>query len=139
MGRSYDWRSLETKRVRALMSNNAEEYARLCYELGMEPEDQELYNQGARPEFDLSGLEKEVNERELKPLKPLKRTVSNATYKKFYDRGVKLSTNLWRNTDSKMGLLEEYFPGKGGTTGMSPRQIGTKFANMLKYAKRRIQ
>ena len=137
MIKGYDWRPLERERVLALMSHNSEEYARLCYELGIEPEDPELYNQGAQPEFDLGGLEEVVDEKQAGELKRRKRSVSNATYVKFYDEGRSLSTNPWRDTDAKIELLEEYFPNKGYTGNMSPRQIGTKFNSMIDYAKRR--
>ena len=139
MGRNYDWRPLERDRVMALMNHDAAEYARLCYELGIQPEDIELYDQGARPEFDLSGLEEAVDEKQLKELKPRKRSVSDLTYRQFYDEASGLSTNPWGDTEAKMTLLIEYFPNKGDTENMTPRQIGSKFAGMLKYAKRRIK
>jgi len=37
-----------------------------------------------------------------------------------------------------MNLLETYFPVKGYTGNMTPRQIGIKFENMLNYSKRMI-
>jgi|TARA_Y100000031_G_C8131069_1_gene342941 hypothetical protein len=139
MGGEYDWRPLEGERVTALMSRDAEEYARLCYELGIEPEDTELYAQGAQPKYDLSDLEKAVDEEEFKKLKPRKRSISDATYREFHDVAIGLSTNFWRDTDAKKNLLNEYFPFRGNTENMSPRQIGSKFANMLNYAKRRVR
>ena len=123
------------------MSQNAGEYARLCYELGIEPEDQGLYDQGAQLGFDLSELEKVVeksNDETIPPLKKRKRNVSDKTYMNFYDEGINLSTNLWRDTDTKIRLLEEYFPQKGDTSNMSPRQIGSKFNSMMTYAGKRI-
>lgn len=139
MVKRYDWRPLERERVRALMSHDAGEYARLCYELGMEAEDKELYAQGALPEYNkLNGLEQAVDDIEIKPLNRRKRSVSNAVYREFHAEAIKLSTNFFGDTNKKMRLLEEYFPNKGCTDGMSPRQIGSKFVGMLKYTKSRI-
>lgn len=139
----YDWRPLERERVKALMSQDARKYARLCYELGVEAEDKELYTQGALPEYKCNGLEKVVDEayESIIPLekgKRRKRSVSNSIYSKFYEEGSSLKTSPWEDTDEKMVLLEKYFPIKGNTGNMSPRQIGSKFTGMLKYAKKRI-
>ena len=137
----YDWRHFEGERVRALMSQDAEKYARLCYELGIEPEDPDLYNQGALPEYNLSGLEKTVNEgaEDINPLRRGKRSVSNAVYGRFYEEGRGVSRNIFLETDTKIRLLREYFPMKGDTDNMTPRQIGTKFQSMIKYAERRMR
>jgi len=137
MVENYDWRPLEKERVMALMDQNPEGYARLCYELGVEPEDMELYRMGAKPEHYFSELERVVNE-EIKELKPRKRSVSDVKYREFHEEADKLSTNLLSDTDTKMNLLETYFPVKGYARNMTPRQIGKKFENVLNYTKRRI-
>ena len=147
MIKGYDWRPIERERVLALMSHNSGEYARLCYELGIEPEDQELYNQGAQPEFDLSGLEKVVDEelKELKPLKKRKRSVSNATYGRFYDEGLGLSENIFRDSEAKRGLLLSYFPMRFGSDGRlpvydaKPGKVGSLFNSLMIEAKRRSE
>jgi hypothetical protein len=138
MAKEYDWRPLERERVKALMNQDAGEYARLCYELGVDPEDKYLYDRGVQPEFDLGGLEDSVIEEDIIPLNKRKRSVSNGIYQEFYDRGIGLNSNPFLDTGAKADLLREYFPNKGDTSDMTPRQIGGKFSSMLKYAKRRI-
>lgn len=138
MVKGYNWRPLERERVKALMSHDALEYARLCYELGIDPEDTELYEKGAQPGYDLGGLEEAVNGDLGEPLKKKKRSVSDGIYRKFCHEAGDLSINPFYDIDAKIRLLEEYFPNKGNTEGMTPRQIGSKFASMLTYAKRRM-
>ena len=135
----YDWRPLERERVQAFMRRDAQKYALLCYELGIEPEDKELYDQGALPEFNKDGGLERLTDEDTKELRPRKRTVSNSVYSRFLDESSGLSENIFKDTGTKARLLLEYFPMRGDTEDMTPRQIGSKFNRMRSYAKRRIQ
>jgi len=144
MGKSYDWRPIEKERIEAFTSRDAVKYAELCYELGIEPEDRELYNQGAQAEFDFGKLERIVDEN-VKPLKKRKRSVSNMVYRNFYSEGENVSRSIFESIDTKKRLLLSHFPKRFGADGrnsvynISPEKVGSLFNHMRNYAKRRIK
>lgn len=149
MGRvESNWRRAEGERLGALMSRDAERYALLSFELGIEPEDEELYDQGAQQiqklESDLKKLG-EIADKKARPLKRGKRSVSNAVYGRFYNEGFGLSRSIFEDTGIKRRLLSEHFPRRCGNNGrnpvyrMEPEKVGSLFDSMINYARKRIQ
>ena len=134
---------LEEERVRALMDRDAGEYTRLCCELGIYPEDEELCERGQNPGYDFGELERVVNG-EIKELKPRKRRTRKRianyeTYVDFLDEAEKIGEG---NVLGMKATLSKYFGHKFGPSGSTPlgdmnngQIMGTFYGN-VKYAKR---
>ena len=127
--------NLDRKRRDALTGSDAIGYFDLCEELGVEPEDSELYNLGRAER--LSGLEGiEFSE------KISKEPDYQGFVKAAQNFGVRAG-DLSADSNFKRKSLREYFPGNFGEDAKqdlrdySPAQIGTIFKRVLATAKKK--
>lgn len=125
---------LETQRKRALFSQDALAYFESCDDLGMDPEDQALYDKGQ--------LESELNSAAIKT----NENVNGNRYSSFYKRGNQLNTRSFdADVSGKRKLLRECFPGRFGKNGkqslsrLDDLQIGALFERIMKYSEKRIR
>ena len=127
-------KSKEPKRIRALENYDPLEYARLCDELGVDPEDEDLYARGQ--------LELAIEQEEIAELKNLAKKQKYINfYKEVCDRNIPVSDwDAWPET--KSDLLAKYFPGRFGQCGSqninkyTNKQVGKLFENLVKYSKK---
>lgn len=128
--------NLDRKRKAALTGSDAISYFDLCEELGIEPEDRELYDSGRAER--LSDLEEETNVG--------KQVSSGPDYPGFLREarsfGVKAG-DLSADSRFKRSSLEKYFPGNFGEDARqnlenySPAQIGVIYKRVLMTAKKK--
>lgn len=121
---------LEALRRRALATQDALEYARLCDEVGVKPEDEFLYEKGTSVESAVNtsrtgGLEQRLPQ--LTKEQRLTAFVDEAS--EFMVRGYPLE----KNADLKREVLIKYFPDRFGSgkkqdiTDYDERKIGSLF------------
>ena len=127
---------LEKKRKQAFESRNALTYFLICEELGIEPEAQDLYEQG-QLEAELELTTKVSHNDVIKK--------SDSRYMNFYSMGRYLDERgFGKDVESKRKLLVDCFPGRFGRHGKQPLEnmeevkIGSLFEKMMKYANKRL-
>ena len=125
---------LNRERIDALGSGNNRRYAELCNELGIEPEDSDLYE---------SGMQEIRAGRER-----LAGTTANVPrYDLFVtDSGTRgIYPTRHGQTEAKIGLLREYFPERFGDrdvqplNGQTPWGIDRTFRNIYVYAEKVVR
>jgi hypothetical protein len=138
------------KRLEALSKLDAKPYAALCDATGMEPEDSELYKEGA----EILNQEKEqkemgeLREKHREFERTLARTIPNSRYRRFLaearERKIAAS-DLCSGTVQKRSLLFKFFPedfAPGRPRDLRFRgahAVGTIFSGVANYAKRRMR
>ena len=129
---------LEEERKKAFESRDARIYFLACEELGIEPEAQELYEQGQLE------LKLESDEEEELLHKKLDRK-SCLKYMNFYTSGRPLNEKDFRkDVELKRRLLVSHFPGRFGKNGkqslenLTELQIGSLFKKIMEYSDKRI-
>ncbi len=141
---------LEEERITALQKADVVAYARLCDEMGIDPELPEFYELG---QMEISRAEKRLSELECMASAPgnsdgkkaRKRHVNPLTYLKFYSNGIKLGTNIGKNDKEKRNLLLQYFPGQFGDNGREPLKnkdavyVCAKFNHVMNSARKYAQ
>ncbi|MEM4271199.1 MAG: hypothetical protein QXO70_03855 [Candidatus Pacearchaeota archaeon] len=135
-------RELDSRRKRALGSQNPLEYYFLCDELGVAPEDDSLYGLG-KAEFNA------LMQRESKLEKELNRMAEEARrndIKNFLKEAGRLDVSYFSDdAECKKELLAEYFPRRFGPNGKqnldsySDVQIGVIFANVVETYRKQIR
>ena len=138
--RKGDYGELERLRIEALGRSNAPDYYRACTELGIQPEDQFLFEMGAgEVEF-----KKKTSKRILKEhqIRLYQRFLEQADYELSFKPGA-----VFRETDKKRKLLEildyTHLTGRNGERipidDCSDARIGRAFRNMYRTAQRFLQ
>ena len=132
---------LEEKRLDAFYGRNALKYMTLCNELGLEPEDTDLYNQG-HAEWIIKKEKKSDLEEKLKMTNELN----------FINESEYINNQDWSaDTDIKKELMEKYFPEKFGPEEVQdleievrkgikkygPGEIGKIFNSLVDFYKQR--
>jgi len=128
--------NLDRKRKDALTGSDAISYFDLCEELGIEPENQELYDSGRAEK--ISNLEEKTSVG--------KQVSTGPDYSGFLREarsfGVRTG-DLSADSRFKRTSLEKYFPGKFGEDARqnlknySPAQIGVIYKRVLTTAKKK--
>ena len=132
---------LEDKRLDAFHSRNALKYMTLCNELGVKPEDKDLYDQG-HTEWIIQKEKKSDLEEKLKVTNELN-FINESEYVNYQDWFV--------DTDIKKELMEKYFPERFGPEEVQdleievrkgikkygPGEIGKIFDSLVGFYKKR--
>jgi tRNA U34 5-carboxymethylaminomethyl modifying enzyme MnmG/GidA len=132
---------LEDKRLEAFHSRNALKYMTLCNELGVKPEDTDLYEQG-HTEWIIQKEKKSDLEEKLKVTNELN-FINESEYINHQDWSV--------DTDIKKELMEQYFPERFGPGEVQdlemeirkdikkyrPGEIGKIFNSLVEFYKKR--
>ena len=107
---------LEDKRLEAFHSRNALKYMTLCNELGVKPEDTDLYEQG-HTEWIIQKEKKSDLEEKLKMTNELN----------FINESEYINNQDWSaDTDIKKELMEKYFPERFGPKEVQDLEIEVK-------------
>jgi hypothetical protein len=124
-----------SKRLNVFKSKDAEKYAVLCNEQGVEPEDLDLYERGV--------LEINLREQRKTELAALNEKRPYENFLRMY-RGLGLDRNLNRGYVSKIRVLVANFPKRFGENGIQPiydyppEKVGALCNEMVDYSKERL-
>ena len=128
-------KDLEEQRLDALSGRNIIKYATLCNELGLEPEDEPLYQEGLA-ELIFQKNKKSDLEEKLKITNELN----------FINESYDVNHQDWSaDTDIKKELMGEYFPerfGPGEKQDIKPYKpgaVGKIFSELVKYYTNKYQ
>jgi len=113
-------------------------------EYGDNPDPEEEKEERKKAEIKFLEMETKKEGKLETSLKKGKRTVSDNTYKNFYEEARNFNLNISKTPYEKGKLLIKYFPKRFGSNGktpvhkMTPPKKGSAFRNMVKYSKKRI-
>lgn len=121
-----DQQTLDKERIEALQRQDALNYCTLCEQLGIPPEDSELYNRG--------NLEIQLQQKEESDL--LNFIEEMQVIRPFLGEARRYPINIFKGTEEKRALLIKYFPkfgpnGKQNIENYSQAKIGELFNKVV--------